>query len=136
MIWLCAHIIFNGNSERKLEMIFTFLPGKLNFHLSRKISIAQIGYQLFKSSLRAYQFYSIPFFFKLSMRWQTVAVPLEVLWITDETITRSNIFPSKLEPGVFVAVVIFLLTTHAFRKTLPSFICNLQSYTNNPWKLN
>lgn len=45
-----------------MEMIFTFLPGKLKFQLSRKISIAQIGYQLFKSSLRAYQFYSMPFF--------------------------------------------------------------------------
>lgn len=62
LIRLCAHIIFNGNSECKLEMIFTFLPGKLNFQLSRKISIAQIGYQLFRGSLRAYQFYSMPFF--------------------------------------------------------------------------
>lgn len=48
---VCAHN-FNGNSECKFE-IFTFLPGKLNVQLSRKLSFAETGHHLFKGSLKA-----------------------------------------------------------------------------------
>lgn len=72
LMWLCVHIIFNGNSICKCETLFTFLPGKLNFQWSGRerkkkyISFAQIRYRLFQRSLKATWDHNLPRGFFLS----------------------------------------------------------------------